>query len=417
MVNYFNRYSTTAALIALGTIAGAAMPLVAPAPASAQTTQFSDVGANYWAQPYIEQLAAEEIIAGFPDGTFKPDQAVTRAQFAAVVRQAFNQARTRSAPGFGDVPSSYWANQAIADAYTQGFLSGYPNGTFRPEQQIPRVQALVSLANGLGFGPNMPVDQVLNIYRDASQIPEYAESPVAAATENDLVVNYPDVNRLEPGDVATRADVAAFIYQALVAQGKLPALDQNLSATDYIVGYTPGADTPTQTVSGTVAAGTKLPLRYPGASNSVDIVVAPGQVVATSLEVASPIRNAQNQVIIPAGSTVQGRIEPVEIRGSEITAARFVGDTLTVNGRTYNIDAETSAIAASESVNAGSLEDALITGAAESILGSILGNRDLGSIVGTVIGGNGQVTSQNAVIVIDPSQLDLTLDSDLRVGN
>ena len=195
MVNYFNRYSTTAAFIALGTIAGAAMPLVAPAPASAQTTQFSDVGANYWAQPYIEQLAAEEIIAGFPDGTFKPDQAVTRAQFAAVVRQAFNQARTRSAPSFGDVPSSYWANQAIADAYAQGFLSGYPNGTFRPEQQIPRVQALVSLANGLGFSPNSPVDQVLNTYRDASQIPDYAESPVAAATENVLVVNYPDVNR------------------------------------------------------------------------------------------------------------------------------------------------------------------------------------------------------------------------------
>ena len=129
--------------------------------------------------------------------------------------------------------------------------------------------------------------------------------------------------------------------------GATPSADQNLSATDYIVGYAPGADTPTQTVSGTVAAGTGLPLRYTGASSNVDIVVAPGQVVATSLEVASPIRNAQNQVIIPAGSTVQGRIEPVEIRGSEITAARFVGDTLTVNGRTYSIDAETSAIAAS----------------------------------------------------------------------
>jgi len=59
----------------------------------------------------------------------------------------------------------------------------------------------------------------------------------------------------------------------------------------------------------------------------------------------------------------------------------------------------------------------LITSAAESILGSILGNRDLGSIVGTVIGGGGQVTSQSAVIVINPSQLDLALDSNLSINN
>jgi len=413
MVDFLNAYSKHAALVALGTIAGAAMPLVVLAPATAQTTQFSDVGANYWARPYIERLATEDIIAGFPDGTFKPDQAVTRAQFAAIVRQAFDQSRTRSAPSFGDVPANYWATQAIADAYAQGFMSGYPNGTFQPEQQIPRVQAIVSLANGLGFTANSPVNQVLDTYRDAEQIPDYAQSPVAAATENDMVVSYPDVNRLEPQDVATRADVAAFIYQALVAQGRLPELAESVSATDYIVGYTPGENA--QTVAGTVGAGTRIPVRYPGA-NAVDIVVAPGQVVATSLEVANPIRNSNNQVIIPAGSTIQGRIEPVEIRGSSVTAARFVGDTLTVNGRTYNIDAESSAIAASESINAVSIEDALITGAAESILGSILGNRDIGTIVGTVIGGNGEVTSQNAVIVVDPSQLDLTLESDLNVG-
>jgi hypothetical protein len=413
MVNFLPRSSTSPVFVALGLMAGAALPLVAPAPATAQTTQFSDVSASYWAQPYIERLASEAIIAGFPDGTFQPDQPVTRAQFAAIVRQAFDQNRTRSAPNFSDVSANYWANPAIADAYAQGFLSGYPDGTFRPEQQIPRVQAIVSLANGLGFSPNDPTDQVLGTYRDADRIPQYAESPVAAATENDMVVSYPDVNRLQPNAVATRADVAAFIYQALVAQGQLPELEASLSATDYIVGYTPGDST--RTVAGTVAAGTQLPVQYPGNDN-VDIVVAPGQVVATSLAVSSPIRNDENEVIIPAGSTVQGRIEPVEIRGASITAARFVGDTLTVNGRTYTIEAESSAIAASESVNAGSLEDALITGAAESILGSILGSRELGRIVGTVIGGNGTVTSQNAVIIIDPSQLDLTLESDLYVG-
>ena len=414
MVNVLKSDSKTAALVALGVMAGATFPLVATAPAAAQSTQFVDVGNGYWAQPYIETLAAEQIIAGFPDGSFKPDQPVTRAQFAAIVRQAFDQARTRSAPNFGDVPTSYWATEAIADAYGQGFMSGYPDSTFQPEQQIPRVQVVVALANGLGMSASSSDNQALGVYRDAGQIPDYAQGPVAAATENEIVVSYPDVNRLQPGQTATRADVAAFIYQALVAEGELPALAANLNATDYIVGYD-GSGSTLQTVAGVVPAGTQIPLRYPNA-DGVDIVVAPGQTVATSLEVVGNLVNSANQVLIPAGSTVQGRIEPVEIRGASITAARFVADSLTINGRTYNMDAESSAIAASEAVNAGSLEGALITGAAESILGSLLGNADLGSLVGAVIGGNDQVTSQSAVIVIDPSQLDLTVDADFNVG-
>ncbi|HEY9889412.1 MAG TPA: S-layer homology domain-containing protein, partial [Candidatus Obscuribacterales bacterium] len=325
MVNFANTYSKTAILVALGSIAGAGMPLVAPAPATAQSVQFVDVGANYWARPYIERLAAEQIIAGFPDGTFKPDQPVTRAQFAAIVRQAFDQNRARSAPSFGDVSSTYWANEAIADAYAQGFMSGYPDNTFKPEQQIPRVQVIVALANGLGIRTGAGGTQSLSLYQDSAQIPEYAQGPVAAATENEMVVNYPSVSQLRPQQIATRADVAAFIYQALVAQGQMPELAGETAA--YVVGGVPAAP---QSVSGTVPAGTRIPVRYPG-QDGVDIVVAPGQTVATSLEVSGAIVNSANQVVIPTGSMVQGRIEPVEIRGASVTAARFVADSITIN--------------------------------------------------------------------------------------
>ncbi len=287
-------------------------------------------------------------IAGFPDGTFKPDQAVTRAQFAAIVRNAFDQPYGRTAPRFSDVGATYWANAAIADAYSQGFLSGYPNGAFQPEQQIPRVQALVALANGLNYSPQGSVNEALGRYHDAGQIPGYGESPVAAATENRLVVNYPNVDTLQPQRTATRADVAAFIYQALVAQGRMPALQSGLSASNYIVGYTPGAAGGNNNTAGLprmVANGTRLEVRYPG-TNNVDIVVAPGQTVATSLQTTQPILNSQGQVLIPVGSSVQGRIVPVEIRGSSVTAAKFVADSITVNGRTYNVSAESSEIAA-----------------------------------------------------------------------
>jgi hypothetical protein len=404
-------YGPTASLVAIATV-GATLPLALALPGAAQTTQFNDVSPSYWARPFIERLADDGIIAGFPDGSFRPDQPVTRAQFAAIVKNAFNQPRTRSAPRFTDVSAGYWANAAIADAYGQGFLSGYPNGAFQPEQQIPRVQALVALANGLNFSPRGSVNEALGTYRDANQIPGYAESPVAAATENTLVVNYPNVDVLQPRRPATRADVAAFIYQALVAQGQLPALQAGLSASNYVVGHSPSS-TP-QGNPRLVASGTRLDVRYPNNSN-IDIVVAPGQTVATSLEVATPIRNGQGQALIPAGSQIQGRIVPVEIRGAAVTAAKFVADSVTINNRTYTINAESSAIAATNNVNNSTLQGALITTAAESILTTITGNRTLGTLVGAVITGDNRITSNNTVVVIRPSQLDLTMRSDLTV--
>ncbi len=110
----FNRWqSGTAALMALSVTAGAIAPFIAPAPSFAQTSAFSDVPANYWASPFIAELARRDILAGFPDNTFRPEQPVTRAQFAAIVRQAFQKAAERSATQFTDVPANYWAASAI----------------------------------------------------------------------------------------------------------------------------------------------------------------------------------------------------------------------------------------------------------------------------------------------------------------
>jgi parallel beta-helix repeat protein len=182
-------------------------------------TAFRDVPEGYWARAYIEALAAKNIIAGFPDGTFKPNEPVTRAQFATIVTKALNPPMKRAGINFRDVASNFWAYGAIQSAYRSEFLAGYPDGRFQPQQQIPRVQALVSLANGLGLTAN---DQnVLSFYSDAAQIPNYAISPVAAATARQLVINYPTARQLNPNRPATRAEIAAFVYQALVNAGRV----------------------------------------------------------------------------------------------------------------------------------------------------------------------------------------------------
>lgn len=184
---------------------------------------FKDLPANYWAKNYIQALASKNIIAGFPDGTFKPNEPVTRAQFAAIVSKAFAPTGgKREIINFGDVSRNFWGFQVIQSAYQGGFVSGYPDKTFKPEQQIPRVQVLVSLASGLGLSAN--TQNVLSVYSDASQIPNYATNSVAAATARHLVINYPAVGQLNPNRQATRAEVAAFVYQALVSKGNAQAI-------------------------------------------------------------------------------------------------------------------------------------------------------------------------------------------------
>lgn len=196
-----------------------------PASPSAQTTAFSDVSSNYWAAQFIQQLSQRGVIAGFPNGTFRPEEPVTRAQFAAMVDKAFQKSQQRQAIKFSDVPSNYWASSAIGKAYSIGFLAGYPGNRFQPNQAIPRQQVLVSLANGLGYTSGGNNQSTLRYFNDASKIASYARSPIAAATQKQIVVNYPNVKSLNPTATATRAQVAAFIYQALVSSNQAPAIN------------------------------------------------------------------------------------------------------------------------------------------------------------------------------------------------
>ncbi|MEH2434731.1 MAG: S-layer homology domain-containing protein [Nostoc sp.] len=204
-----------------------------------QTKILSDIQGN-WAQSFIEPLIVRGIIQGFPDGTFRPDQPVTRAQFATMLQKGFPKPPVRNAVQFVDIPADYWANDAIQAAYKTGFIEGYPNNIFNSDQNIPRVQILVSLVSGLNLSANTTTPTDLNTYfQGASQIPDYARKQVAAAIQNRLIVNHPDVQVLNPNQVATRADVAALIYQALVKDGTLPALTTSETVTQYVVEYKP----------------------------------------------------------------------------------------------------------------------------------------------------------------------------------
>jgi len=196
---------------------------------TAQPVNFSDVPDDYWARPFILALSQRGVISGFNDGSFRPNQPVTRAEFATFVQQAFGQSSQQNAEPYKDIPADFWAAPSIQAATQTGFLTGYPGNIFRPTQQIPKVQALVALASGLGLPTQSASRQPLP-YQDANQIPDWATDAVGAATRAGIVVNHPNPQLLNPSKNTTRAEAAALIYQALVRAGQAEPI-----ASEYVV--------------------------------------------------------------------------------------------------------------------------------------------------------------------------------------
>ncbi|HEY9761678.1 MAG TPA: S-layer homology domain-containing protein [Trichocoleus sp.] len=203
-------------------------PVVLPLPPTPVTSssRFSDVS-GHWAAAYIRALADRGLIRGLADGTFQPNRAVTRAEFAALVVASFPSLPSiKPGTAFVDVPVDFWARDVISKAQQQGFLSGYPDQSFRPNESITRVQGMVAIANGLAL--TSAAASTLSVYSDRAQIPSYAVSAIAAATQNRLIINYPDPQQLRPHESLTRAEVSTLVYQGLVYQGKVPILDSSL---------------------------------------------------------------------------------------------------------------------------------------------------------------------------------------------
>ncbi|WP_138499876.1 S-layer homology domain-containing protein [Nostoc sp. PA-18-2419] len=403
--------SGTAAFMALSVTVGTVAPLIIATPSFAQST-FSDVSSNYWAADFIQQLSQRGVIAGFPDGSFRPEEAVTRAQFAAMVNKAFQKSQQRSPINFADVPSNYWAYSAIEQAYTIGFLSGYPGNRFEPNQAIPRQQVLVSLANGLDYTASANTESTLQYFNDASNIASYARSPIAAATEKQIVVNYPNVKFLNPTATATRAQVAAFIYQALVSSNQASAIN-----SPYIVAV--GSTTPTP-VAVTIPQGTTIPVKYDKAEK---ILVTKDETAPLTLTVSQNVVTPEGSVVIPAGSQVIGELKPAT-GGSQFIAEKLVLAT----GQEYQLNASSEVITKTQTIKKGISTGAIIkdtvlgAGAAAAVSGvtgdraiateEVLGGAGIGALVGLFFG-----KKSVDLIAIDPNtDLQMTINQNLLVS-
>jgi len=164
--------------------------------------------AGHWAEESIEELFALGAIAGYPDGNFKPDIEITRAEFVTILVKAF---KLESLKGkvFADT-AGHWAQENVATAVSHGIVNGYDADTFGPDDLITREQMAVMTVKAAQLAP--VTEEIL--FADRAAISDWARTAVATAVHHGIVKGYPG-NTVRPRDGATRAEAAAIIVNAL----------------------------------------------------------------------------------------------------------------------------------------------------------------------------------------------------------
>ena len=189
---------------------------------------FPDVADNYWAAPQIKELSEQGVIVGYPDGTFKPDDNVTRAEFASMAIKALGQQNTKVVQpvSFSDITTEYWAYDAIQKAIYFDLVSVPKEGDlFRPDDSVSRAESLSVAVNALTteqISEQKAKEVLEKVYIDTHTIPEWFLIPAGKAEILGMMVIMPsaDKAKVEAERPATRAEVAAILFK-MMEQAKL----------------------------------------------------------------------------------------------------------------------------------------------------------------------------------------------------
>jgi len=169
--------------------------------------------AGHWAEYSIKELLALGAISGYPDGTFKPDKIITRAEFATVLVKSF-QLGNKGEKTFVDT-EAHWAKDYIAAAEAEGIVNGYDTETFGPDDPVTREQMAVMTVKAAKVSPEAGEP----LFDDSGSISAWAGEALVTAMENGLIEGYAD-NTVRPQDSATRAEAVTVIVNALHKAGE-----------------------------------------------------------------------------------------------------------------------------------------------------------------------------------------------------
>ncbi|MFB9275522.1 Ig-like domain-containing protein [Cohnella cellulosilytica] len=192
------------------------VPPSQPQPEEEPGTLFNDI-TGHWAEAEIKAAVAKGIVTGYQDGTFRPNQQVSRVEFTAMLNRALRLIGSGGAsespqPEFADAASiPAWARSSVAEATAQGLIRGFEDGTFRPGELISRTEmaAIAARALHLAQAPEAKPD-----FADADEIPAWAREAVAAVQQAGLMKGM-NGNRFAPRTPVTRAEAAGLIIRMM----------------------------------------------------------------------------------------------------------------------------------------------------------------------------------------------------------
>ena len=234
---------------------------------------FPDVSNDYWAAKQINELNAKGVIVGYPDGTFQPDENVTRAEFASMAIKALGQEDIQVAQpvSFTDITTDFWAYDAIQKALYFDLISSESN-TFRPEDSVSRAESITMAVNALTTQEISEYKALtaLQDYEDLKDIPQDFLIPAGKAKILNMLVTIPASGdkKLEAKRPATRAEVAAILYRMieearLNPNAKLAEVMRKKTGEGYVI---EGATV--QGSIGTIPAGSIVPIQITQAISS-----------------------------------------------------------------------------------------------------------------------------------------------------
>lgn len=171
---------------------------------------FTDV-TNHWAYSAIKRVYTRGWMVGMDEKTFAPDQQLSRAMLAVILYAMAGEPAVTGESPFTDVPAGCWYTDAIVWAAQNGIVCGFGDGTFRPNEAVTRAQAAVMLYGYAAFtGADVSARADLSAYSDAGQIPAWAMDAMQWANARRLIVGR-DSSHLAPNGGATRAEMAAIL--------------------------------------------------------------------------------------------------------------------------------------------------------------------------------------------------------------
>lgn len=181
---------------------------------------FIDLPVNHWAREIITFMVGQGFLKGYPDGTCRPDQPVSRAEFTALLVRVAGLQEEGGTAAFADLAPATWYYRVVAAAANHGLVKGYNAKQFGPRDQVTREQVATMLTRVLQQ-KEIPaalnegrISELLGRFKDTKEISAWAEVAAAEAVKQGLVSGYPD-RTFKPQNTATRAEVAAMLKRLL----------------------------------------------------------------------------------------------------------------------------------------------------------------------------------------------------------